>query len=418
MLGKATHHVVIVGAGFAGLRLAKCLARTQVQVILIDRSNHHVFQPLLYQVATAGLNPADIAAPVRHYLRNQKNTEVLMAEVQGINVPEKKVRLRGCEIPYDHLVIATGARHGYFGHDAWEHFAPGLKSISDATLIRRRILLAFERAEMEPDAKIREKLLTFVLVGAGPTGVEMAGAIAELAHVALAADFRHIDPRQARILLIEAGPRILSTFPPRLSEKAFKSLTRLGVEIKVNAKVEDISADGVMLKGKLIAAHTVIWTAGVVASQASQWLQAEVDQVGRVKVAPDLSLPGHPEIFVIGDTACALDASGKPLPGLAPVAIQQGEYVAKVIQSRVAGKIITNPFHYRDKGNLATIGRSSAVADLGSIRLSGWIAWITWLFVHIIYLIGFRNKLLVLIQWAWAYLTFQRGARLITSDEK
>lgn len=409
--------VVIVGAGFGGLRAARGLEDAPVTITLIDKSNHHLFQPLLYQVATAGLSPAQIAVPVRHILRAQKNAEVLMAQVTGID-KEKKLALMGDKtLPYDFLILATGARHSYFGRDDWEKDAPGLKSIEDAISIRRKILLAFEQAENEPDEEKRKALLTFILVGAGPTGVEMAGSIAELSHRALASDFRRIDPKSARILLIEAADRILGAFPPALSKKAQDALKNLGVEVMLNAKVENINRHGVVANGKRIFSNTVIWTAGVAASPAGKWLGAEMDKAGRVMVQPDLTIANHTEIFVIGDAAHVADSHGKPLPGIAPVAMQEGDYAAEVIYARASGKIHAQPFVYFDKGTLATVGRSFAIAKLRGLQLSGFVAWLAWLLVHIFYLIGFRNRLIVLIDWAWAYLTFQRGARLITFDE-
>lgn len=409
-------HVVIIGAGFGGIQAAHALRNAPVEVTVIDRNNHHLFQPLLYQVATAGLSPADISAPVRHILRKQHNTHVLMAEVSGIDTQEQLVLMPDRSLHYDYLIVATGAHHSYFGHDEWEAFAPGLKTIVDATSLRRRVLLAFEEAEMERDPGRLEALQTFVLVGAGPTGVEMAGAIAELAHKALASDFRNIDPTSARIILVEAAPRILLNFPESLAKKAQKALNRLGVEVRTNAPVQDINQDGVLIDGTFVPAKTVIWTAGVAASPAGKWLAAEVDRAGRVKVQSDLTLPGHPNVFVVGDTA-SLMQDGKPLPGVAPVAMQQGRYAAHVIAERVANRQPakeTKPFHYRNKGNLATVGRSSGIADLGWLRFSGFPGWIFWLAVHIFFLIGFRNRLMVMFQWAWAYITFQRGARLIT----
>jgi NADH dehydrogenase len=405
--------VVIIGAGFGGLRAARALGKVSVDLTVIDRNNHHVFQPLLYQVATAGLSPADIAAPIRHVLHKQSNTTVLMSEVTDIDLANQQVITRNEVVPFDYLVVATGARHSYFGHDEWEPYAPGLKSIVDATSIRRKVLLAFEEAERETDPDRIQSLLTFVLVGAGPTGVEMAGAIAELAHVALAQDFRHIDPRSARVILVEALPRILPAFDEHLSQKALKSLHHLGVEVRTSAPVELIDAEGAVIAGKRLATRNVIWTAGVAASPAGKWLRAETDRAGRVKVEPDLSLPGHPNVFVVGDT-CSLMQDGKPLPGVAPVAMQEGDYVASVIASRVAGKQAPAPFRYINKGNLATVGRSFAIADLGKVQFSGFVAWVLWLAVHILYLIGFRNRVLVMFQWAWAYFTYQRGARLIT----
>ena len=405
--------VVIIGAGFGGIHAAKALRKAPVDLTVIDRNNHHLFQPLLYQVATAGLSPADISEPIRHILRKQKNTAVLMAEVTGIDLQHRHVLTQDRAIPYDYLVIATGAGHSYFGHDEWASYAPGLKTIVDATTLRREILLAFEKAEMETDPERLQALLTFVLVGAGPTGVEMAGAIAELAHKALAADFRHIDPRLARIILVEAAPRILLAFPESLAKKAQEALNHLGVEVRTDAPVEKIDQEGVVIAGKPLPAKTVIWTAGVAASPAGRWLGTEVDRAGRVKVGRDLSLPDQPNVFVIGDTASFLQ-DGKPVPGVAPAAMQQGDYVATVIADRVAGKAHPQPFVFRNKGNLATVGRSFGLADLGWLRLSGFPGWFLWLAVHIFFLIGFRNRILVLIQWAWAYLTFQRGARLIT----
>lgn len=413
----ARQHVVIVGAGFGGLRAAHGMKDAPVNITFIDKSNHHLFQPLLYQVATAGLSPAQVAVPVRHILREQKNADVLMAEVTGIDKEKKCVLMGGRSLSYDVLILATGARHSYFGHDEWEKFAPGLKSVEDAIAIRRKILLAFEQAENERSPEKRKALLAFVLVGAGPTGVEMAGAIAELAHRALVSDFRHIDPKSARILLIEATDKILGAFPPVLSQKAQQALEKLGVEILLNTKVESIDNDGVVANGQRIFSRTIIWTAGVAASPAGKWLGVETDRAGRVEVQPDLTVPGHPEIFVLGDAAHVAGDDGKPLPGIAPVAMQEGDYVAGVIRARASGRIHTKPFHYFDKGSLATVGRSFAIAKLGKLELSGFIAWLAWLLVHIFYLIGFRNRLMVMIDWAWSYLTFQRGARLITFDD-
>lgn len=411
--------IVIVGAGFGGLKAAKALGRAHARVTVIDRSNHHTFQPLLYQVATAGLSPADIAQPIRSILRSQENTEVIMDEVTGIDTQRKRVLLGdGKAVPYDYLIIATGARHSYFGKDDWEKNAPGLKSIDDATEIRKRILLAFEAAEIETDPELRKAWLNFVIVGAGPTGCELAGSIAELANVGLTRDFRHIRSSDARVFLIEAGPRILASFPESLSKSAHKALEKLGVEVHVNERVEQVDDQGVTFVGKRLPSKTVIWAAGVRASSAAQWLGAEADRAGRVKVKPNLTVEGHPEIFVIGDTAAAVDSKGRPLPGVAPVAMQQGRYVASVIKRRLNGAKEDRVFRYIDKGNLATIGRAYAIADIHNFKLKGFVAWMTWLFVHIFYLIGFRNKIIVLIQWIWAYLTFQRGARLITKENK
>ena len=409
--------VVIVGAGFGGLQAARALSNAPVHITVIDRQNHHLFQPLLYWVATAGLSPADISSPIRGILRKQKNAEVLLAEVTGVDLQQQRVLMGDRALPYDYLVLATGARDNYFGYPEWERYAPGLKSVVDATSIRREILLAFEAAELENDPEKIKKLLTFVLVGAGPTGVEMAGAIAELAHKALAPDFRHIDTTLTRIVLLEAAPRILGAFPESLARKTQKKLARMGVEVRTNAPVSEIDEYGVVVAGERIPTKTIIWTAGVSASSAGKWLDAEVDRAGRVKVASDLSVPGHPNVFVIGDTASATQ-DGKPLPGVAPVAMQGGRYVASVIAHRVAGKQLNKPFHYRDKGNLATVGRSYAIVDIGKIRLTGFIAWVIWLVVHIYYLIGFRNRLVALFQWAWTYLTYSRSARLITFENE
>jgi NADH:ubiquinone reductase (H+-translocating) len=412
-----TNSVVIVGAGFGGLRAAQALARAPVHVTIVDRSNHHLFQPLLYQVATAALSPADIAAPIRGIIKDHPNVDVLMAELTGIDLPEKKILTTVRPVPFDYLILATGARYNYFGHDDWEANAPALKTIPDAIAIREKILRAFEAAEAEEDSVKRAALLTFVLVGGGPTGVEMAGAIAELAHRALASDFRRIDPRSAQVVLLEAGPKILASFPDPLVQKATAELERLGVRVRTSARVESVTAEGVMVSGSFLPTKTVIWAAGVVVgSPLGNWLGAETDRSGRVKVAPDLSVPGHPEIFVIGDACYFVDEKGKQLPGVAPVAMQQGRYVGSLIKGRLEGKVDQKHFHYWDKGNLATVGRSFAIADLGKIRLSGLIAWLAWIVVHIYYLIGFRNRTVVLFEWAWAYFTFQRGARLITGN--
>jgi NADH dehydrogenase len=410
---RETRRVVIVGAGFGGLSLAKGLARTPYDVTLIDRHNYHLFQPLLYQVATAALSPADIAAPVRAILRGQGNAAVMLADVSGIDLAAKEVIAEGKRIPYDILVLATGAQHAYFGHDDWAPFAPGLKTIDDATYLRRRILLAFERAEAEQDAAERARLLTFVVIGGGPTGVEMAGAIAELAKWALAADFRNIDPRSARIVLVEGGPRLLPALHADLSEKARLSLEKLGVEVRLNAMVTACSDHDVAIGAERIETRTIMWAAGVKASPAAAWLGVTGDRVGRVKVAADLSVVEHPDVFAIGDTALALDADGKPLPGVAPVAKQQGEYLAKLLAARAEGKTLP-PFRYRDFGSLATIGRKHAVADFGRVRLSGFVAWVLWSAAHVYFLIGFRRRMIVALHWAWSYLTFQRGTRLIT----
>lgn len=412
--------VVIVGAGFAGLSAAQALADAPVDVTVVDRHNYHLFQPLLYQVATAGLSPADIAAPIRSVLAAQRNAAVVLARVTGIDLDRREVVAGDRQIAYDHLVLATGARHAYFGHDAWEAHAHGLKKIDDATFVRRKILLAFERAETEPDAAERRALLNFVVVGGGPTGVEMAGAIAELARKALAADFRRIDPADARVVLVEAGPRLLAAFDPDLSERARLSLEALGVEVRLSGRVTDCSEAGVKVGEVAIASRTVIWGAGVRASPAGRWLGGEVDRVGRVMVGPDLTLPGRPEVSVIGDTAHVLDMDGRPLPGVAPVAKQEGRYVAARIRAVLAGRAHP-PFLYRNLGSLATVGRRSAVVQFGPpgrrLKLSGRLAWWLWGLAHIYFLIGFRNRVAVVTNWAWNYLTFQRGTRLITGAD-
>jgi len=410
----ARPHIVIVGAGFGGLSAAHALAGADADVTVIDRRNYHLFQPLLYQVATAGLSPAQIASPIRAILRRAANVHVLLGKVNGVDQERRTVALDDRTIAYDYLVLATGARHSYFGHDEWESAAPGLKKIDDATAIRRRILTAFENAEATDSHEARRRFLTFVVIGAGPTGVEMAGAIAELARVALRHDFRNIDPREASIVLVEAGPRVLAAFPSVLSAAAHRSLERLGVEVRLGTPVTRCDAEGVTIGDDPLAAATIVWAAGVAASSAATWLGAEKDRVGRVIVGPDFSLPGHPEIFCIGDTAHALGADGKPLPGLAPVAKQQGAYVARVLRARLAGKQPPKPFRYRDFGTMATIGRRAAVADFGWLRLDGTLAWLLWGLVHVSFLIGFRNRLIVMLDWVWSYLTFQSGARLIT----
>jgi NADH dehydrogenase len=408
--------VVIVGAGFGGLTVAKALAKTPVDITVVDQRNHHLFQPLLYQVATAALSPADIALPIRTILNRQRNTSVVLAKVTGIDTSSPEVVAGNRRISFDYLVLATGAQHAYFGHDDWETFAKGIKTIDDATGLRRKILLAFERAEFETDPEERRSLLTFVIVGGGATGVEIAGAIAELARNALAADFRSIDPMHARIVLIEAGPRLLPVFEEHLSEAARRSLEQLGVEVRVSTAVTDCAEAGVSLGDQSVGTRTIIWAAGVQASPAGQWLGAETDRAGRVRVASDLSVPGYPNIFVIGDTAHVLDMDGNPLPGVAPVAKQEGEYVAKLIRTQVAGRDLP-PFRYRDPGSLATIGRKKAVVQFRRLRLSGYLAWWLWSVAHIYFLIGFRNRLIVALNWAWTYVSFQRGTRLITGPD-
>ncbi|HEY7298021.1 MAG TPA: NAD(P)/FAD-dependent oxidoreductase [Xanthobacteraceae bacterium] len=411
--GAARPRIVIIGAGFGGLSAAKELAGAPLDVTIVDQHNYHLFQPLLYQVATAALSPADIACPIRGILHRQANAKVLLAEVLGIDTARQEVLAEGRRrIVFDHLIVATGAQHAYFGDD-WGAYAPGLKTIDDATGIRRRVLLAFERAESEPNPDERRRLLNFVVVGGGPTGVEMAGAIAELASRALAADFRAIDPRCARIILIEAAPRLLTLFEPILSEKARRSLEQLGVEVRLGSGVTDCNCSGVSIGAERIETRTIIWAAGVKASPVAEWLGAEHDRAGRVKVEPDLSVPGHRNIFVIGDAGLAIGADGKPLPGVAPVAKQQGKYVARLLIATARGKPV-GPFRYRDFGSLATIGRKRAVAQIGRFKLSGFPAWLLWSLAHIYFLIGFRNRLVVALNWAWNYLTFQRGTRLIT----
>jgi NADH:ubiquinone reductase (H+-translocating) len=396
------------------MEVAKRLRHTEVEVTVIDRANHHLFQPLLYQVATAGLSPANIATPIRSLLRRTDNMTVLMDEVVDVQPDENCVILkRSKPMAYDYLVVATGATHSYFGKDEWEQFAPGLKTVEDATSIRRNILMSFELAETATNLAEIQDLMTFLIVGAGPTGVELAGSIAELARRALNADFDRIRPDTARIILLEAGPRVLSAFPEELSKRAEQDLKRLGVEVRLNTMVQGIDARGVDTSAGRINSRTVIWAAGVKASPVTKWLKVEGDRNGRVPVGPDLTLADKPNVFCIGDCALALDANGKPLPGIAPVAMQQGRYVAKLIRSRNAGRDLP-PFKYFDKGMLATVGRRAAVGSYGKIRMNGTLAWAAWLFVHIAYLIGFKNKLLVFIQWAWAYLTWERGARLIT----
>lgn len=410
-------HVVIVGAGFGGLYAAQALKHAPVQITIIDRHNYHLFQPLLYQVATAGLSPGDIAYPIRGVVRRQKNTRVFLVEATAIHVEARKVILRDGEVGYDYLILSTGASHSYFGHPEWEAYAPGLKSIDDALEIRRRILVAFEKAERESDPARRQALLTFVVVGAGPTGVELAGAIGEIACKVMARDFRNINPQEARIILIEAGPRILPAFPEELSTRAEESLGKLCIEVRKNSSVTSVQPGVVVIGNERISAATVLWAAGVTASPLARTLGVPLDRAGRVLVEPDLSIPGHPEVFVIGDLAAFLHQTGKPLPGLAPVAIQQGRYTAKNISRRSQG-LPTEPFHYVDRGILATIGRAAAVADFGVAKFSGFFAWVLWLFVHIFWLIGFRNRFIVLFEWAWAYITFQRSARLITGDSE
>jgi NADH dehydrogenase len=408
--------VLIIGGGFGGLYAARALRRANVEVTVVDRRNHHVFQPLLYQVATAGLSPGDIASPIRWILRRQPNVEVLLGDVDRVETSHRAVHLKdGTEIPYDYLIVAAGATHAYFGHDDWQVYAPGLKSLEDALEIRRRVLLAFERAERETDPARRQVLLTFVVVGAGPTGVELAGALAEIARQSLARNFRHFDPGSARVILLEAGPHVLATFPEPLREAARHDLERLGVDVRTSTPVTRVGPAIVETSSGSIAAETILWAAGVAASPLGATLGAPIDRAGRVLVNPDLSIPGHPEVFVIGDLATLKGPDGKPYPGVAQVAIQMGAHAVKNIQRSIEGQPM-RPFAYHDFGNLATIGRAAAVGDLGWLQLHGLIGWIFWLFVHIFNLIGFRNRILVMIQWAWAYVTYQRAVRLITGQ--
>jgi NADH dehydrogenase len=416
MAPSSPPHVVIVGGGFAGLHAARALKREPVRITLLDLQNHHLFQPLLYQVATAALNPSDVATPLRSIFRRQKNVAVLLGEAVAVDVERKRLILADDEIGYDLLVIATGATHSYFGHEAWGAYAPGLKRIDDALEIRRRVLLAFEAAEREPDPVLRTAWLNFVIIGAGPTGVELAGALAEISRLTLADDFRSIRPESARVILVEAGPRILPAYPPELSLKAQRQLERMGAEVDLGAAVTGVDAAGVQLGERRIAARTVLWAAGVIASPLARSLGVPLDRAGRVAVRPDLSVPGHEEIFVVGDLASLTTAQGKPVPGVAPAAIQQGRHVARNITRAIRGQPRL-PFVYRDKGTVATIGRAAAVADLPWAKIAGWVAWWLWLVVHLFFLIGFRNRVFVLSQWAWARFTTGRGARLITGEK-
>jgi NADH dehydrogenase len=411
--GSWRPQVVIAGAGFGGLQATKALAKAPVDIVLVDAYNHHCFQPLLYQVATAALSPADVAWPIRAILRAQKNVRVFMARVTGVDVQARRVHTSEIELAYDYLVLATGSTHSYFGHDDWAPFAPGLKHIADATEIRRRFLLAFERAEVVEDEAERARLLTFVIVGGGATGVEMAGAIAEVARRTLRHDFRRIDPRNSRIILIEAGPRLLPTFPEPLADYATRSLQSMGVEVELNRAVTRCDAQGVSLEGDRIPAATVVWAAGVTASPAALWIGAEHDRAGRITVNADLSVPGRSEIFAIGDTASIADREGRPVPGIAPAAKQMGSYAGKVIAGRVLCHSAPPPFAYHHLGELATIGRKSAVVKLGFVQLTGFLGWLFWSAVHIYFLIGLRNRFVVALNWLWSYMTFQRGARLI-----
>jgi NADH:ubiquinone reductase (H+-translocating) len=412
-----TPHLVLIGGGFGGLSAARALAGRPVRVTLLDKRNYYLFQPLLYQVATAALNASDIATPLRSILRAASNVTVLLAEAQKIDLHRRSIVLDQGEISYDSFILAAGAGHSYFGHDDWELLAPSLKTLEDALEIRRRILLAYEAAERETDGAERRALLTFVVIGGGPTGVELAGALGEISRQTLARDFRRIDPTKARIILLEAGPRILRTYPEPLSRKARTALHRIGVEVRSDATVTRLTSDAVWLGGEQIRTRTVLWAAGVAAAPLARTLGVPLDHAGRIAVEADLSIPGYPEAFVIGDLAAFTHQTGEPLPGLAPVAMQQGRAAAANALRRFRGEA-TRPFHYHDKGNMATIGRAAAVAVLGPLELSGLPAWLCWLFVHIMYLIGFRNRLLVLFEWGWAYITWKRGARLITRPWK
>jgi len=417
MSGKSRPRVVIVGGGFGGLKAAESLARLPVQITLVDRKNHHTFQPLLYQVATAGISPAEIAAPIRDVLHKHENIEVLLGEVQGFDLQRRIVQVHGFELSYDYLIVAAGATHAYFGHDEWEPFAPGLKTIEDALEMRRRILLAYELAEREAALTGSHRPLNFIVVGAGPTGVELAGTLVEIARKSLAENFRNIDPAKTHVLLLEAGPSILSAYPEDLRRSAVKQLEYLGVEVRTNSPVGDVRLGQVSVGKEVLPAEVVLWAAGVSASPLGRALGVPVDRAGRVFVEPDLSIPGHREVFVIGDLATMKDKHGNLLPGVAPVAMQQGKFIARQIAADLGGDS-REAFHYLDKGSLATIGRAAAIAQFGKVHISGFLAWLAWLFIHIMFLVGFRNRILVMIQWAWSYLTYERGARLITGEAR
>jgi NADH dehydrogenase len=414
----ARPRVVIIGGGFGGVSAARALRRANVDITLIDRTNHFIFQPLLYQVATAALAPSDITAPIRWILRSQRNTEVLLAEAREIDIVRRVVRVDDDlrELPYDYLIVAPGSRHSYFGHDEWEPYAPGLKAIEDASEIRRRFLLAYEIAEKSEDPKEQEEYLTFVIVGGGPTGVELSGAIPFIAKKALVAEFRRVDTRRTRVILVEAGPRILPSFPEDLAQHAARDLTDLGVEVRVNSFVTKVESDGIWVGGEKIRARTAFWAAGNMASPLGKFLGAPLDSAGRVKVNDDLSVPGHPEIFAIGDLAI-VQQNGRPVPWVCPAANQEGAFAGKSIV-RDTRRQPRKKFHYFNKGDLATIGRSRAIADFGRVKFTGWLAWVLWLFVHIMYLVGFRNRIVVFIEWAYSYFTYQAGVRLITDVER
>jgi len=416
MNSKPTPQVVIIGSGFGGLNAALKLAHYPVRIVLIDRKNHHTFQPLLYQVATAGLSPGEIAAPIRWIVRGRRNIEVLLGEAQDFDLDRRVVKFPDRELPYDYLIVAAGASHAYFGHDDWEPLAPGLKTIEDALEIRRRILLAFELAERQAASGGPPVQLNFVIVGGGPTGVELAGTLSEIARRALANEFNSIDPKRTRIILLEGGPRILPTYPEDLSRSAEEQLRNLGVEVHTSTMVTGVEPVAVRMGASSLSAVVILWAAGVAASPLAKKLGAPLDRAGRVLVNPDLSIPGHPEIFVVGDLASLKDKNGQLVPGVAPAAIQEGKATARNIARDLQGKPRQN-FHYVNKGSLATIGRAAAIAQFGKVHISGFIAWLSWLFVHIFFLIGFRNRIIVLIQWAWSYFTYERGARLITGDQ-
>ncbi len=417
-MSAAKHRIVIIGGGFGGLSAAQTLAGADVDVTLIDRRNHHLFQPLLYQVATASLSTSEIAWPIRSILRKRGDVRTLLATVTGVDTAAKTVEIEDGEpVPYDSLIIATGARHAYFGHDEWEQFAPGLKTLEDATTIRRKLLLAFEAAERESDPAKRQALMTFVIIGAGPTGVELAGAIIELAKISLKDNFRVIEPEKARVVLIEGGQKVLANFKPELSEYTLGALRRLGVEVELGAAVTSVDANGVVYGDKQIEANTIIWAAGVQASPAAKWLGVEPDRAGRVRVEPDMSVPGLPEVFVVGDTASIAMPDGKPVPGVGDAAKQSGRHAANVIKARLAGDNSAKPFRYKHAGDIATIGKRAAVIDFGWIRLKGWIAWWVWGLAHIYFLIDTKNRLFVAMSWLWIYLSGQRSARLITQGD-
>jgi NADH:ubiquinone reductase (H+-translocating) len=414
---EARPRIVIVGGGFGGLSLAQALAKAPVQVTLVDRRNHHLFQPLLYQVATAALNPSDIAIPIRRILRGQANVEVLLAGAKSVDFAGRRLILDEGSVPYDYLVIATGARHSYFGREDWKPFAPGLKTIGEAVDIRRRVLSAYEQAEREPDAKKRDAWLTFVVVGAGPTGVELSGALCEVAQHALARDFRHINPAQAKVILLEGTDRVLPPYVPELSEKAHLQLVKLGVDVQTNQRVTNIDAEGVEVGGeRRIPTRTVLWAAGVMGSSFGRSLGVPLDRAGRLLVEQDLTIPGHPNVFAIGDGACVLQ-DGKPVPGVAPAAVQEAKHTAANLLRAIKNEAHL-PFRYKDKGSLATVGRTAAVADFGKLKLSGPLAWLAWLALHLMFLVGFRNRVIVLFQWLWSFISYDRGARLITGPLK